>query len=343
MRILCFTDNHFCENYSIVKRYGTTYSVRLENQLESLNWLEKTAVDLGCEAIFCLGDFFDRPELNEKEITAVKDIKWSNIPHYFLVGNHESSVSDLQYSSTKILEGDNRFVISSPQIITLGGVDFCMLPYVVESDRKDLGTYFTEERNKPRIIFSHNDLRGIQMGPVVSKTGFGIEEIEANCDLFINGHLHNGQKITNKILNLGNFTGKDFGEDATRYAHNALLLDTETSEIKFIENPHAFNFYKLDINTEADLNRFELGLKNQAVVSIKCKEALIEGVRKTICESSKIVEARVVIAKDEVMMSDGEVDISDLTLDHLEKFVECCKEKIDNSDILDFELAEICR
>jgi hypothetical protein len=87
----------------------------------------------------------------------------------------------------------------------------------------------------------------------------------------------------------------------------------------------------------------QIGEKNQAVVSIKCKEALIEGVRKTICESSKIVEARVVIAKDEVMMSDGEVDISDLTLDHLEKFVECCKEKIDNSDILDFELAEICR
>lgn len=343
MRILCFTDNHFCENYSIVKKYGTNYSIRLENQLDSLNWLEETAVANNCGAIFCLGDFFDKPDLNEREITAVKDIKWSNIPHYFLVGNHESSTSDLQYSSTKILEGPNRYVISSPQIITLGGVDFCMLPYVVESDRKDLGTYFIEERNKPRIIFSHNDLRGIQMGPVVSKTGFGVEEIEANCDLFINGHLHNGQKITNKILNLGNFTGKDFGEDATRYAHNVLLLDTETSEIQFIENPYALNFYKLEINTEMQANSFESYLKNQSIVSIKCKDFLIEQVRKTVENSSKILESRIVIAKDEIALSDAEIDISDLTLDHLEKFVECCKEKIDNSEILDYELAEICR
>lgn len=343
MRILCFTDNHFCENYSIVKKQGTNYSLRLENQLLSLNWLEETAVANNCDAIFCLGDFFDKPDLNEKEITAVKDIKWSSIPHYFLVGNHESSVNDLQYSSTKILEADNRIIISTPTILTLGGIDFCMLPYVVESDRQDLSSYFPAERTKPRFIISHNDLRGIQMGPVVSKTGFSIEEIEANCDLFINGHLHNGQKITNKILNLGNFTGKDFGEDANKYPHNVLLIDTETAELKFIENPHAFNFYKLEINNTDQANTFETYLKNQAVVSIKCKDFLLETVKQKIDSSTKIIESRVVIARDEIALNDAEIDISDLALDHLEKFVECCKEKIDNSDILDFELAEICR
>lgn len=37
MRILVFTDNHFCERSSIITKYGPKYSIRLENQLESLN------------------------------------------------------------------------------------------------------------------------------------------------------------------------------------------------------------------------------------------------------------------------------------------------------------------
>ena len=35
--------------------------------------------------------------------------------------------------------------------------------------------------------------------------------------------------------------------------------------------------------------------------------------------------------------------ITDLTVDHLARFVECCKNNIDNSAILEEELAEICK
>ena len=45
MKILCFTDNHFCERSSIVTKYGTKYSLRLENQLASINWVEQLAID----------------------------------------------------------------------------------------------------------------------------------------------------------------------------------------------------------------------------------------------------------------------------------------------------------
>lgn len=45
------------------------------------------------------------------------------------------------------------------------------------------------------------------MGQFISKAGFDINDIEDNCDLFINGHLHNGSKITDKIFNVGNLTG----------------------------------------------------------------------------------------------------------------------------------------
>ena len=41
MKILLFGDTHFCERSSIITKYGTKYSVRLENQLASLNWVEQ--------------------------------------------------------------------------------------------------------------------------------------------------------------------------------------------------------------------------------------------------------------------------------------------------------------
>lgn len=343
MRILCFTDNHFCEYYSIVKKHGLKYSLRLENQLDSLNWLERIAIEQNCDAICCLGDFFDKPDLNEREITAVKDINWNNLPHYFLVGNHESSMSDLQYSSTKVLEGTNKYIISTPLKMIFNNVEFCFLPYVVESDRKSLFEYFGERSDLPRIILSHNDIKGIQMGPVISKLGFDISELDDSCDLCINGHLHNGQKVSTKVLNLGNLTGKDFGEDATKYTHNVLIIDTDTFSCQFIENPFAFNFYKIEIKTESDLTNLISNLKNNAIISMKCEESLVYKAKEAIQNCPQVIESRIIISRNLDLLSDTEIDISDLTLDHLSKFVECCKEKIEASDILDFELSEICR
>lgn len=37
MKIALFTDNHFCERCSIITGYGTKYSLRLENQIKTLN------------------------------------------------------------------------------------------------------------------------------------------------------------------------------------------------------------------------------------------------------------------------------------------------------------------
>lgn len=342
MRIALATDNHFCEKSSIVQKMGTKYTLRLENQLKSIEWFERLAVEKHCDVVIYLGDFFDKSSLTDKEITATKDIFWNDLKHYFIIGNHESGDSGLLFSSTKTLESTDRILISEAKKTDLGNCELCFLPYVTESDRILLSDYFGTKTLKPRIILSHNDIAGIQMGPVVSRTGFSIEEIESNCDLFINGHLHNGQAVTNKIINLGNLTGKDFGEDATRYKHNIAILDTDTLRVELIENPYAFNFYKLDINSTDDINKL-VNLKNQAVLSVKCKDFLLGTVKSTIeANSDKIVESRV-IAVRELVAGTEETDITDLTVDHLARFVECCKNNIDNSAILEEELAEICK
>ncbi len=342
MRILIFTDLHMCPRASIISKWGTKYSARLENCIATVNWLERLAEEKECDYIMNLGDFFDRPDLTSDTITACNDIKWSNIMHYSLVGNHDASTSSLMFNSVNSFLSDRHVIITEPQVLLLDNCDICFLPYVVECDRKPLSEYFKNlDPNKPRVILSHNDIRGIQLGPVMSKTGFSLEEIEANCDCWINGHLHNGQAITPKVINLGNCTGKDFGENALQYSHNVAILDTKDLTVTYIENPYAYNFYKLQIDSERDMTCLD-NLKNHAVLSIKCEQSLVEPVKQKISTLDNIVESRLIITKKYTESSAAPEEI-DLSVDHLARFIEYCKATIENTTTLEEEIAEVCK
>jgi DNA repair exonuclease SbcCD nuclease subunit len=343
MKILIYTDLHMCRAASIIRGYGKKYSLRLENCVNTLNWAERLAESEGCDAVFNLGDFFDQPDLDSETITALTSVKWSAIKHYYLVGNHDSSVSSLEFNSVNALFAENNDIVTEPKTLELGGIEICLLPYIIESDRKPLARYFGGMTDKPRLILSHNDVKGIQMGPIVSRAGFDIDDIGNSCSLFVNGHLHNGQQISTNAINLGNITGKDFGEDAFRYRHSAMLIDTDTLQCRFVENPEAFNFYKIEIADQSGLSALD-SIKNNAVVSVKCAESLMQAAKDKLAAlqaSGKIVEIRLIAEKQGQAAEEG--DISELTMDHLAKFVECCRAKINNSAVLESELAEICK
>ena len=322
---------------------GDKYTTRLVNHIKSINWVEDLAYKNGCQYVICAGDFFDKPNLTQQELTAINEIKFSpTCAHYFLVGNHESEENDLHYNSTEVLQQDHKdnFIIAEPTLLEEPGFELAFLPYITEARRQDPKDYFPERKAK-RLLISHNDLFGIQMGPVVSTVGFKPEELAANCDLCVNGHLHNGVKVNEKVINIGNLTGKDFGENAFMYKHNVMLVDTDTMTYEFIENPYAFNFYKIEINSKADLAILNK-LSNNAVVSIKCKDALVSEAKELIARLPNIIEHRIVITSD-VTSSETVEDIADLTVDQYVKFAECCKEKLENNAILEEELSEILK
>lgn len=343
MKIIIFSDLHMCPRSSIISKWGTKYPSRLENCIESLNWLERKAEELECNYVINLGDFFDRPDLSSETITACQDIQWSWLQHYHLVGNHDASSSSLIFNSVNCLSNDNHRIIAEPEMLELEDCEICFLPYVVECERKPLSEYFPPRyTDKHRIILSHNDISGIQLGPVVSRTGFSIEEIEANCDLWCNGHLHNGQAITPKVINLGNLTGKDFGENALKHSHNIAVLDTQTLSITYVENPHAYNFYKIQIDCESDILCLSQ-LKNNAVVSIKCESSLVDKVKQVVDElGGKITESRIILVKNYEEPA-GDVSEVDLSVDHLARFVECCKANIEFTPLLEEEISEVCK
>lgn len=336
MKIGLYTDVHYCSTSSIIRSRGNKFSTRIENCINSINWAEDMFKALGCEQIVCLGDFFDKNTLTAEEIRGLNDIKFADtIHHTFLVGNHEISKADCTTSSMHVFNAYPFIdVIDTPRTMLVDNIQLCFLPYTIEENRKPLGSLFGC-KGSTRIIFSHNDIKGIRYGAYVSELGYDLEDIKANADMFINGHLHNGQFLNDQetILNLGNLTGQNFSEDATKYSHYICILDTDTMELSFYENPYAFNFYKLRL--DETLPR----LKSNAVVSLTRKDNQDQQAELFLNDPC-IVASRVMIEPSD----DNEVVVTKddlIKIDHLKLFDKFVQEKLGTTQLVKDELQKI--
>jgi len=346
MKILIYSDPHFCQYSSIVRSNGEKYSTRLENLIKSLNWVEETAQKENCDTIICAGDFFDKAELNAQEITALSDVKFDEkIAHYYLCGNHEMGAYNHKYSSTKIFDGyDNSFSIDKPFCLHDDSAEILFLPYLLEKERKTVHDYVEEyiaDKGKIIVVMSHNNIK-MNYGGYFLEDGFDIEDIVHNCDWFFNGHLHNGgfiEKYQN-IINIGNLTGQNFSENAFLYSHGIYIIDTDhlnmAEELKYIENPFAFNFYKVDFTTSTEYS----ALKKNAVVSLVCYEEDIEKYRSSFCDSGIIsfkIQAKQRKANEIKKEQDEQIE----AIDHIQKFRDFVLSEIGSDDIIKSELSFI--
>ena len=344
MKVLIYSDVHFSQDSSIVRSMGEKYSTRLEYLVKSLNWAEELAEKEHCEAVFNLGDMFDKPTLNAMELTALKDIKWADMLHFILVGNHDSNINSLEYSSSEVLAKiPDFYIISKISHLLLSNTLFWFIPYITEQDRKSLNTYldYKDPRTKNTVILSHNDIRGIQLGKFISQEGFDIKDIESNCDLFLNGHLHNSSYITKKILNVGNLSGQTFNEDSFKYSHGCWILDVDTLELTFYENPYALNFYKIEINEKyPSLTSFSF--KNNAVLMIKCERKYQKSLKKELEENKNIVASKIIIYDNE-LVTEEKPEVKLEKLDYLKTFNDFILDSLGNNDIIRDELSRICK
>lgn len=350
MKIGIIGDVHWCQYSSIVRKRGKKYSLRLENCINSINWVEALTKSLGCECNVYLGDFFDKPDLNSEEITALKEIKWNNLDKYFLVGNHEMGSNNLEINSSSVFQllnnyfdSTNRlrpfFVIDKSAIIPIDvnlEVGIILLPYILGEHKDSISSYITKTQFRKKVILMHNDIAGIQMGSFISKQGFEIEDIQNNCDLCINGHIHNGSKIADKIINIGNLTGQNFSENAHSYDHVVFILDTETFKIDVYENPYAFNFYKEDWIEGIP---FEDNFKHNSVITVQTSEDTYEDAKQFINSSSNIIESRILL-KPTLKEIDIE-ELKDLSIDQYQALLDYVLENIDASDLTKEELKYI--
>lgn len=340
MKIAICGDVHWSQYSSIIRKRGEKYSVRLENLINSVNWFNQLSTDNNCVANFYLGDFFDKAEMNAEEISALSKIKWSTCIQYFLCGNHEMIAADHKYSSAKVFDLiDRGEVFDEPTILPFDNIEIGILPYILESNRKPLTEYLPPKTDKKRLILSHNDIKGIQMGKFVSEAGFSIEELEADADLILNGHLHNGDKVSNKIINVGVLSGMNFSEDAFKYDHVAFIVDTDTLKVEVYENPWALNFYKIDaVNNVPNLH----AIKQNAVITLKCNDSDAEYYKKQLNEMPNVLETRVIIQPTMQILNE-EMTHETLTVDHLESFKTYILNNFENTKELIEELNEVLK
>lgn len=342
IRIGISTDQHWSQNSSILRKQGKKYSVRLENLIKSVNWFEQLTEIEHCDMNFYLGDFFDRSDLNAQEITALSEIKWFNNKKYFLVGNHESNVLNLNFSSTKVFEKLDSKIISEPMKLEANSlVDMYFLPYMSSNNKVLKLTDYIPKDTKKKIILSHNDIAGLQYGKFISTSGFLVNDIMNDCTLFINGHLHNSRIINDKIVLVGNLTGQNFNEDSTKYEHLAYIMQIDDDGKITLEpyiNPYAFNFYKIYINSLNDLNKLN-NLKSNSVLSLVCNGNLVQRTKDLVRNNKNVVEYRVIsVYQRETSEEDGTEEFIK-TEDHITQFINYVQTKLEPSKILSEELS----
>lgn len=339
-RLLVYADPHWSQYTSIVRSQGKKYSTRLENLIDSINWVERLAEETKCDEIVSLGDFFDRASLNAAEVSALQEIRWSEIDHTFIVGNHESNVNSLEFSTTKYFESIGGVVVSDNQSVEIS--DKVVLHYLPYSNG-DIDLKTIVDKTKKNIVMAHLDIAGIQYGVFTSQAGVPLQDIVDNCTLFLDGHLHNEMILHDKIILVGNLTGKNFTENSFTYKHQVCIVTIEDDgkiAVDFIENPKAMNFYKIIINSVNDLQKLDR-IKSNSVLSLICHTSMVDLANQKIkTVKDKIAEYRFTITYDTAFSSDSESFVGK-PIDFISQFITCAKEKFESSSILDDELSRL--
>lgn len=332
MKILIYADPHFSTYSSILRKRGEIFSYRLENLIDTITFVEKVGIDKGCDRIVCLGDFFDKSSLTAEEISALTTIRWSTLPHIYLVGNHEISRADNTMSSALALQLlPNSMVISTPQVEDFDGFQLCYLPYVLTSKKEILQDYFGNS-NKKRIIFSHNDIAGIDYGKYTSEQGFDVKDIVENSYLFFNGHLHNNSVYSN-LINVGNITGNNFTEDGFKYKHCCYILDTITMTYEMIENPYATKFIQLKYPCDFNI------IPPNSVVLVECRCEDISSIKKELGKNDNVIDYKLnVVMSNQTTTTFSERKSS---IDYKQMFVNTVYDILGKDDIVKSEVEGI--
>lgn len=324
MKFIIISDNHFCTKSSVINGRGERYSDRLENQIESIKWVDSFNLP-----VIHLGDFFDRPVLTAEEVSALEEIIPLMKGWIFLRGNHEYS------GDYDVLGALGATYIRKPTDTIIGdnmGLKTLFLPF--NSTEEDIkGDY--------DLILGHIGLKDIPFG--AKGMDFGV--IDKHCKIFLNGHLHNRYKLGENKWNMGSLTAQNFSDDCLEYRKGAVILDTDTGSLEFIENPYAFNFFKLSWDEyqrkyQGGPAAFAMGRKTSCI-SITCKE----GQKNEIFSCNMFTRSYYLRVLEETKKKKEETQSSQ-TLESLDPFIKFRKsfiEKYGESTIINEELAEILK
>ena len=202
------------------------------------------------DTVWLLGDLFDRRKYISFQSLALCrkyffDVMQSrNINFFTLLGNHDITFKNtLEVNSPQLLLKDynNVNIVDKPMS---WGSDIDIIPWICADNEKEIAEFI--KNSTSAMCFGHFEIAGFEMdrGNVCHE---GMDaELLRRYELVLSGHFHHKSSQGN-ITYVGTpseHTWSDYND--TRGFH---ILDTDTRELTFIENPFRM-FYKIHYNEE---------------------------------------------------------------------------------------------
>ena len=197
------------------------------------------------------GDLMDRRKfvnfniLNQVRTRFFDKLNEEGIEMHCILGNHDVYYRNTnKVNSIRELFNDDLILYEEPAVVNFDGLDIAMLPWICK-ENYDQSIDFIKTAPAP-ILVGHLELQGYDVMRGVKYDGGMNPKLFDRYEQVLTGHFHCRQEHDN-IYYMGTqyqITFADLNE--TKGFH---ILDTDTREIEFIENPYKM-FYSVTYNDE---------------------------------------------------------------------------------------------
>ena len=289
-------------------------------------------VQHGITTVFQLGDLFDRRKyISFQSLALCRRYFFDEFPRYnielhTLLGNHDITYRNtLEVNSPELLlrEYENHiFVYNEPY--SWNGID--VIPWICKNNELEILDFIRNSKNE--MCFGHFELAGFKMDLLnLSHEGMDPATLK-KYELVLSGHYHH-KSTQGNITYVGTpneMTWLDYNDP--RGFH---ILDTQTRELEFIENPFKM-FYKINYNDDL-LDYEQLVNKNYNSYSGKYVKIIVEKRNNTFLfdtlldNLTKVNPADVSIVED---FTDIDIANSDMVVDEAQDTISILNSYIDS-------------
>lgn len=308
-------------------------SERLEDCLETLEWIFKVACQKNIHNFIFVGDLFQtRQKIDVLTYQKTFEIfqKYQNeVKTWLLLGNHDMWYSETWDISSVFPLGaiKNVNVINNPCVVDVDGFPVAFLPYTKNPIE------CLQILDSKKLLFAHVAVDGAlwntrydTYSEVLIEHDGDMIKVDSNIfkdwDQVFLGHYHAAQKLTDKIEYIGSPLQLSYGE-AFQNKH-IIIYDTDTKEKEYVENCFSPKHYIVPPNKIGDLklrhrdfltietdslnNPENIEIKKDLNQNYTLSEIKIKTVRKKIQEAKCTIEDARAILQDEQQMAEKYIE-----------------------------------
>jgi DNA repair exonuclease SbcCD nuclease subunit len=189
-----------------------------------------------------LGDLMDRRKyVNFQTLAEVRKrfIQWfedNNVELHCILGNHDTFYKNTnEINSIRELfheKYQSVYLYEKPRLLELDGFNIAMIPWINKENEKEFQTFI--KSCPASVICGHFELNGYEIIQGINFEG-GMDDSIFSCyEMVLSGHFH-GKTSKKNVHYLGTQYQITFSD--ARQQKGFHVLDTETRELEFIENP----------------------------------------------------------------------------------------------------------